>query len=452
MKRKLLAYAAAGLLLFAGCGAQSGAGQTSTPAAPSDTEPQQTEPVTGTLQEVADQYLTDLFASDETRLAACYTYDAAMEKVVSAGQLTTALADTFTQLGTPGERKPSFLTDSPPYTVVSTPCLFEKGSVNFNVVFNTDGKIAGVNIGVYDEGKTDPLPKGVTERDIEIAFDGGVLPGTLCMPENGKNLPVVVLVHGSGPNDRNETVGPNAPFRDLAWGLAQQGIATIRYDKRTKAAPESFTPQSTVMEETVNDAVSAVQLAGTIGELDPNRIYVLGHSLGGQLIPRIAANTALPAGYVILAGNVDHLGALLSDQLNYLAQQEGRALTAAEQALIEQAAQVQKPETMAEDAVVLGAEKAYWLDYTAYNPIEAAKAIKKPVLALQGERDYQVTPAQFELWRAAFGTSPNWNFISYPALNHLMIAGEGKPNAQEYQTPGKVDQKVIDDIAAFVGR
>src|SRR5205823_4382224 len=113
------------------------------------------------------------------------------------------------------------------------------------------------------------------------------LPGTLTAPKQGGTFAAVVLVHGSGPNDKDETFGPNKPFRDLAWGLAARGIAVLRYDKRSKIHPEQFRGNFTVKEETVDDALAAVNLLHKASRINPKRIYVLGHSLGGMLIPRL---------------------------------------------------------------------------------------------------------------------------------------------------------------------
>ena len=131
----------------------------------------------------------------------------------------------------------------------------------------------------------------IKETDIQVCTGNFKLPGTLTLPKNGKDLPVVILVHGSGASDRDETVGANKPFRDLAYGLAERGIAVIRYDKRTKVYGADSAPagkEITFDEESVDDALSAIKLARSIPTINPERIYILGHSLGGTLAPRIA--------------------------------------------------------------------------------------------------------------------------------------------------------------------
>ena len=114
------------------------------------------------------------------------------------------------------------------------------------------------------------------------------------MPKGAGPFPAAILVQGSGPQDRDETFGPNAPFRDLAWGLASDGIAVLRYDKRTHAYGTQMAadPNITVREETTDDAVRAVDLLRSTPLVDPARVFLVGHSLGAYLAPRIAAQAA----------------------------------------------------------------------------------------------------------------------------------------------------------------
>ncbi len=131
------------------------------------------------------------------------------------------------------------------------------------------------------------------------------------------------MVHGSGASDRDETVGANKPFRDLAYGLAERGIAVIRYDKRTKVYGADSAPagkEITFDEESVDDALSAIKLARSIPTINPERIYILGHSLGGTLAPRIVQRSdKVPAGIILLAGAARPLEDLFISQVKFLA-------------------------------------------------------------------------------------------------------------------------------------
>ena len=147
------------------------------------------------------------------------------------------------------------------------------------------------------------------------------MPATLTIPNGTGPFPAVVLVHGSGPNDRDETYGPNKPFKDIAWGLASVGIVVLRYEKRTKQYPqESAAIQNfTVQDETIYDALAAVELLNNSSIVDHSKIFVLGHSLGGMLAPRIALQESQIAGLIILAGATRHLEDLMLEQTRYLA-------------------------------------------------------------------------------------------------------------------------------------
>jgi dienelactone hydrolase len=249
----------------------------------------------------------------------------------------------------------------------------------------------------------------------------------------------IVLVHGSGPNDRDETLGPNKPFRDLAWGLADRGIAVLRYEKRTRqhgaklaAANRTFT----VREETTEDAALAVTLLRSRKEIDPKRIFVLGHSLGGTLAPRIAVEDGALAGIIVLAGATRPLQEVAREQLIYLA-----SLTPG----------APNPEE-ALQALLKRAPDSYWKDLDAYQPAQVAATLRIPMLILQGERDYQVTQADLEGWRRALRGRSDVTIKSYPTLNHLFMAGEGKATPVEYERPGKVAEFVLDDIANWIGK
>ena len=135
-----------------------------------------------------------------------------------------------------GEWKTGDIGGSPIYYV---DLKFANYTLQLVVVINEDGLCSGIHFKpapapqVSFQGKELDKTK-VEEKDIVINSGKFQLPGTLSMPKDVVgNVPVVILVHGSGPHDRDETIGPLKPFRELAWGLAEQGIAVIRYDKRT---------------------------------------------------------------------------------------------------------------------------------------------------------------------------------------------------------------------------
>jgi dienelactone hydrolase len=300
------------------------------------------------------------------------------------------------------------------------------------------------------------VPPRRIEREITVGTAPLALPGLLTLPAGEGPFPLVVLVHGSGPNDRDETIGPNRPFRDLAHGLADRGVAVLRYDKRTRVYPMSFANRPfTVREETVDDALAAVRLARSFPEVDPRRIVVAGHSLGGMLAPRIAAMDTALAGVVLLAGASDEsLPDMIDRQLAYLKTLEGAdtaAIAAQERALAPGLARVRAltPADSADLTPLVGAPAAYWLDLAGYEPLEIARTLTIPLLVLQGERDYQTGNRGFTRWKAGLGTRRQVTFRLYAALNHLFMTGTGPGNPAEYGVPGTVAAEVIDEIAAW---
>ena len=291
------------------------------------------------------------------------------------------------------------------------------------------------------------------------------LRATLTLPKGSGPFPAVILVHGSGPNDRDETLGPNKPFQDLAWGLGSQGIAVLRYDKRTLIYRGKVPPNLTVKEETIDDALAGVALLRMLAvvssfprtpQIDAKRIFVLGHSLGGMLVPRIGlADNGAIAGFVIFAGATRPLEDEMVRQFEYIYGLDGD-LTAAEQAAIDeykkQAARIKQltPADTALNEVLLLAPPSYWLDLKGYSPPETALKLKQPLLILQGERDYNVTIDSFRDWQQKLAKRTGTTFKSYPKLDHLFLEGTGPATPADYAQPRNIPKYVVDDIAAWI--
>ena len=281
----------------------------------------------------------------------------------------------------------------------------------------------------------------IEEKDIVINSGKFQLPGTLSMPKDiTSDVPIVILVHGSGPHDRNETVGPLKPFQELAWGLAEQGIAVMRYDKRTFVyGGASLTEKDsfTYDDEVVDDAIAAAELAKTLTSIDANRVYVLGHSLGGTLVPRIAekaGDTDKLAGIISVAGVTRNMNDVIIEQITYLASLNGQQVDAKKEA----------------EKIMNSLPQSYRDFELVYNPVETAKKLKLPILILQGERDYQVTMEDFGNWRMGLMRNRNVQFKSYPKLNHMLQEGVGKSTPLEYNNYAQIPEYVIIDIANFI--
>lgn len=324
-------------------------------------------------------------------------------------------------------------------TAVTLGCQFERAALNAIVAFDADSKIAGLRFVPRPVAAAPPMspPPGsrFNEQPVTVGTGPFALPGTLSVPTD-RVVASLVLVHGSGPSDRDGTLGPNTPLKDLAWGLASRQIAVLRYVKRTRehGAKMASIPNLTVQEEVIDDAVAAVALLKTHGALQGRPVFVLGHSLGGTLAPRIARADGNIAGIVIMAGAALPFWDLARRQLSYLASVEPNGSISVDQGLA---------------SLRRAAPESYWRDFEAYRPLDVAASLKMPVLVLQGERDYQVTMDNFAAWRRAL-EDRTATFKVYPALNHLFLPGDGKSTPAEYNQAGHIPDAVIDDIATWL--
>lgn len=337
---------------------------------------------------------------------------------------------------------------------------FERDQLVVEVVFDGHDEIIGLFAKAPPVAWAAPpyvVADRFTEREVTVGASPA-LPGTLTVPKSATaaaKSAAIVLVHGSGPNDRDETVGATKVFKDLAWGLASKGIAVLRYEKRTRVSPAGVVTQRDEVEVAARDAI---ELLKKTPEVDPKRIFLLGHSQGGYLAPRIAqANAASLAGVVLLAGSTRTLQDSIVAQFGYFRTLNPKepALATMVDAALAFKKKVEDPKLGPDEDVALptgGTVKgAYFLDVRGYDPAAVASALTTRVLVLQGERDYQVTLTEdYEGWKKKLATKKNVTMHTYPALNHLFVAGTGPSQPGEYEAPGHVDAAVVNDLVAWL--
>ena len=345
---------------------------------------------------------------------------------------------------------------------------FENGEMALLIVFDEAGMVSGLRImqafdagdndadGVQDDGDGVQDDAAGKEADAWKVSECRVqtgrwsLPALLTEPESGRaETPVVIFVHGSGPNDKDESIGPNKMFRELAERLASHGIASLRYDKRTLVyGPGAFAdPEKvTLAEETIDDAVSAAALAGKMGF---RHIFILGHSLGAACAPLIALQSDTD-GIIMMAAPARPMKEMLEEQMNIVSPYNS-------------------PETMEQLRSAAEAIPAAYLKEVDYDRLQVAQKIAGmdiPTLILQGEMDYQVTMEDFGIWKEAFSAACGTDgsdvtgkehvidsdtiMKSYPGLNHIFHKGEGAPSPAEYMQKGRIPEQVIIDIAGFI--
>lgn len=349
-------------------------------------------------------------------------------------------------------------------TIVDLLCTFEAAPLVVRVVYDDAGKVSGlwfkpIDQAIPKEGEA-PKPPALEKNDrfaeseVTVGKAPWELPGVLTLPAGKGPWPAVLLVAGSGPNDRDETIGPNKPFREIAFGLAEKGIATLRYDKRTRAHGAEMAANLaslTIEDEVLADAAFALALLRTRKEIDPARVFVLGHSLGGTCAPLIARADGKLAGMILLAGSPRSLVDLVAEQLAYIGSlgSPSDADKAQIQEILDGIDKLKKGQ-IADDATVMGMTPHYLHDLDARDTLGVAKALALPALVLQGGRDYQVTEKDFEIWKGALSGKPGTELKLYPDLNHCFATGKGRAVPEEYAQPQHVAAEVIADVAAWI--
>lgn len=271
------------------------------------------------------------------------------------------------------------------------------------------------------------------------------LAGIVTVPMTGKPpYPAAVIVGGSGPTDMNGTDGAEHPYKDVAEGLSWRGIEILRYDKRTVAHKDADPTHLTIDQEYIEDAVAAIATLRARQDVDPARVFIVGHSLGGFVAPDIAKHAGGIAGLVLMAPAGRGTLAAMAAQMRYL------GASADKIAQVERLDTAIKTSKLPPSMMVAGAPVGYFTDLNNRNEFALARGLGIPILVLHGGRDYQVTDVDIAIWQKALAGDPNANFKEFPELNHLFIAGIGKPSPADYQIPGHVDERVISAVANFI--
>ena len=432
-------------------------------------DPSATPTTTGTGTPSVDAESLEARTRSFVERLAAGEYEAAMYEFPMTDAMTTQLdADALeqhwtNQTGTLGQFVEVASVEyaaNQPYHVTVARARFTDGVQPVRVVYDNQSRIAGLQFPAGGESYSPPSyaeQSNFTEKEHTLtAPDTCDLPAMLTLPTGDAagdgQVPGVVLVHGSGPHDMDETIGPNKPFKDLAWGLASRGVAALRYDKRTHACDADLA-SITLDEKVTDDALAALEQLQRADGVDPTRTAVVGHSMGGTVAPRIASRAETVAGAAMLAANARPLPKLVLEQTEYLVNLDGSVTDAEQQRLDSTRETVERVRSLEIDdgEVVLGlGGRQFWADLADYDQVETATALDLPLTVHQGGRDYQVSlERDFGRWKDALGDRERASFHAYEALNHLMMPGEGEPNPNEYFRPNNVDRQVVGNLASW---
>ena len=390
-------------------------------------------------------------------------FDQNMQKAMSEDDLRKTFSDLEAAVGQATDWGEEQTVLYPPYRITILPVSYEKADVNLQITWQ-DHQIAGLFYTIQQKAESiqEELPEGMMEENIQVGELN--LPGLLTLPSEAADpLPAAVLVHGSGPNDRDETIGGTKLFRDLAHSLALKGIVSARYDKRTFAGVEISKEDEktfTVQEETIDDAVAAARLLRADPRIDPERIYLIGHSMGAMLAPRIAEeNPGLFTGIVMLSGTPKTLADIVLSQ--------NQAVVDALPPLQKIAVSVQmtmlrqgwknvlsSTEEEVKGKTIFEAPAYYFWEMAQHDTASILKDLDLPALIINGGSDFQVIDADgIDAWQA-LDLPENIQLSYYPELNHLLMDPQApetiRGTVQEYDIPCHVAEEVVDEITAFI--
>lgn len=300
--------------------------------------------------------------------------------------------------------------------------------------------------------------KRTLPSEIPVSFPSHdrQLLGTLMLPPESLGIKekyaLVVMVGGFGPLDRDETVGRNKPMRDLAVGLARNGIASLRYDKPTFAIRSKLERiHLTIEEESIDGAVAAAHFALTLPQVDTSKIFLLGHSEGGEMAPFILQQATNIRGAIVMAAPGRSPDQFVPDQLAAQLKMKDTAQPRIDTqvgALKSQFAAIRNG-AMPDSIMVLGLPASYWRSLMARDHIAALHNVRVPLLVLQGDRDTQVNRQDYDMITAA--VPPDKLETDYfTGLNHIFIPAPEGANGSEMAIGSRVADQVISRISAWV--
>lgn len=290
------------------------------------------------------------------------------------------------------------------------------------------------------------------EENIVVKTKEFELAGILTIPKTEGLAPAVVLVHGSGASNMNEAILALEPFKDLSQALAKKGIASIRYDKRTFTYGSTLVEDYdfTIYDEVIDDALSAINLLRNDKRIDEENLFVIGHSMGGQLAPIILNTDTNIKGAILLAGTTEHIIDVMMRQLK----EQKSPYYDTYLPYYEYFRNIKEVVPGEEKYFYMGAYEAYWVSYNELDlqteVIEAAN--KYPLLIMQGGQDLQVPKTTLDDYKMLLDGIETVQYAYFEELNHCFVYGVGETINTAYLIRRNIPAEVIETIVTFINK
>jgi dienelactone hydrolase len=346
--------------------------------------------------------------------------------------------------------------------LVTLPVKFTNGALTLKVLVNGDEEIDMLKYDAHmlldKEGKALTLdqPMEVGEKEVTFGKEPWTVQGKLTLPSAQKPVPAVILVHGTGARDGDQSIGACKPFADLAQGLGGQGIAVLRFPNRAAAHKDELSKQKTVTirDELIEDVVAALKFVRSQKGINKSKVYLLGIGFGGTVATEVAKEDKAVAGVILLGSSPRNIADYLETQLTYLAALPGKQGQNNAKMLNDSRGLLGKLRdgSAPGEAVLLGQPVPRWKEMSELSTgsLKTLAELECRVFIAGAGRDYQAIRADYDEYKNALKDRPKVKFKWYKSLNHYFVRGEGKSSPEEYEKPGSMDPKVIGQLGAWI--
>lgn len=331
------------------------------------------------------------------------------------------------------------------YVQVNVPVRFKHGWMDFSFTINQSSSVVDFSITASD--KLDE--NGYNEWQYVYKTEQGEANAVLTSPNGSQKVPVVILVHDKDAFDKNSTLGVNKVFRNLAYVLADSGVASIRYDRTIM---DLDTKDS--LELMLAELQAVVNSTAQFERLDTERVYLLGYGVGGYLLPKLAQQLNVK-GLILSSAPSGHLEEVLYREQMYLIQQD-KSLASGEKknkeeetkAALEIIQTLTKPEEFPYD--IFGYSPEFWLSLKEYQAIEEVKTLNSKILITQGSNDYQVSTGEYNAWVNGLKQQKNITFKYYKNMDHLFAVRKGTSSPADQFKESEISKAFAWDLISFV--